>query len=68
MWKQRAGIKSKKITQHEQLRVIFGLMPAFFFIFFCVGMIFFDSIFCQNAVWLEKQNAKKMAREKRFLT
>jgi len=24
----------KRITQHEQLRVIFGLMPAFFFIFF----------------------------------
>jgi len=37
----------KRITQHKQLRVIFGLMPALFFIFFCVGMIFFDSIFLQ---------------------
>ena len=35
---------------------------------FCVGMIFFDSIFCQNAVWLKKQNVKKVARGKRFLT
>jgi len=35
MWKQRAGIKSKKrITQQQKLRVIFGLMPALVFISF----------------------------------
>ena len=40
----------KRITQHEQLRVIFGLMPAF-------GFIKFFQI--RNAS--EKQNVKKVA-------
>jgi len=44
----------KRITQPEQLRVIFGLMPAFFFI-----------KFFQKRNANEKQNAKKVARGKR---
>ena len=40
--------------------------PVFYH--FCVGEVFFDSIFCQNAIWLEQQNVKKVAQGKRFLT
>jgi len=32
MWKQRAGIKSKKNHAAAEQRVIFGLMPAFLFL------------------------------------
>ena len=41
------------------LRVIFGLMPAFFFINYCVCLTFFDSIFYQESVRFGGRNMKK---------
>ena len=54
-----------RITQQRKLRVIFGLMPAFVFYVFCVGMFFFDSIFHRYSVRFGRRNVKKVARGKR---
>ena len=51
----------KRITHSEQLRVVFGLMPAFVFYVFCVGMFSFDSIFHRYSVRFGRRNVKKAA-------
>ena len=53
----------KKNHAAAELRVIFGLMPAFFFINYCVVLTSFDSIFYQDSVRFGRRNVKKRSIE-----